>query len=92
MLRLSRSFSAGLVCDVTPHRSVVRAGRERIVSREARRVGDIVTWQVEPTIAQYTRDGVVEQRPPGSPGSGGASPSYGVCQATEKRVRSFSSF
>ena len=28
----------------------------------------------------------------GSPGSDGASPSYGVCQATEKRVRSFSFF
>jgi hypothetical protein len=26
------------------------------------------------------------------PGSGGASPSYGVCQATEKRVSGFSSF
>jgi hypothetical protein len=29
---------------------------------------------------------------PKNPGSDGASPSYGVCQATEKRVRSFSFF
>ena len=42
--------------------------------------------------AGFLRGRVTRQDDAGSPGSDGASPSYGVCQATEKCVRSFSFF